>query len=129
MPKRVVTGIVTSDKMSKTRRVEIARRVKHPKYGKYVKRRTICYAHDEENTSGAGDLVELIESRPMSKLKRWELTRVIEKSTAVDLAALRAARKHAAETEAIEAAHIGDEDEAQPAADSDTTDNNTENAQ
>ncbi|QEG39542.1 30S ribosomal protein S17 [Roseimaritima ulvae] len=109
MPKRVVTGIVTSDKMSKTRRVEIDRRVKHPKYGKYVKKRTVCYAHDDENASAVGDLVELIESPPLSKLKRWQLTRVIEKSTAVDLAALRAARKSAAEAEAIEAAHIGDE--------------------
>lgn len=109
MPKRVVTGIVTSDKMSKTRRVEIARLVKHPKYKKYVKRRTICYAHDEENESGVGDRVELVESRPLSKLKRWQLTKVLEKSTAVDLAALRAARKNAAENEAIEAAHIGDD--------------------
>ena len=122
MPKRVVTGIVTSDKMSKTRRVEIDRRVKHPKYGKFVKKRTVCYAHDEENSSGVGDLVELIESRPMSKLKRWQLTRVIEKSTAVDVAALRAARKSAAEAEAIEAAHIGEE---QAAAD----DAETESAQ
>lgn len=116
MPKRVVTGIVTSDKMSKTRRVEIDRRVKHPKYGKFVKKRTVCYAHDEENTSGVGDLVELIESPPLSKLKRWQLTRVIEKSTAVDVAALRAARKSAAEAEAIEAAHIGDEQAADDAA-------------
>lgn len=108
MPKRIVTGIVTSDKMSKTRRVEINRLVKHPKYGKYVGRRTVCYAHDENNESAAGDKVELIESRPLSKLKRWELTRVLEKSTAVDLAALRAARKSAAEAEAIEAAHIGE---------------------
>lgn len=100
MPKRVVSGIVTSDKMSKTRRVEINRLVKHPKYKKYVRQRTVCYAHDEENVSGAGDRVEIIESQPLSKLKRWRLVRVLEKSTDVDVAALRAARKVAAEAEA-----------------------------
>lgn len=102
MPKRVVSGVVTSDKMSKTRRVEINRVVKHPKYKKYVRRRTVCYAHDENNESGAGDVVEIVESEPLSKLKRWRLVRVIEKSTEVDLAALRAARKQAAEAEAAE---------------------------
>ena len=114
MPKRLVSGIVTSDKMSKTRRVEINRLVKHPKYKKYVRQRSVCYAHDEENTSGAGDLVEIVESEPLSKLKRWRLVRVLEKSTEVDLAALRAARKGAtqAEAEAIEAAHVGEEDSA-----------------
>jgi small subunit ribosomal protein S17 len=117
MPKRVVSGIVTSDKMSKTRRVEINRLVKHPKYKKYIRKRTVCYAHDEGNESGAGDLVEIIESEPLSKLKRWRLVRVLEKSTEVDLAALRAARKGAtqAESEAIEAVHVGEE----PAATSD----------
>ena len=111
MPKRVVSGIVTSDKMSKTRRVEINRLVKHPKYKKYIRRRTVCYAHDEGNESGTGDRVENIESAPLSKLKRWRLVRVLEKSTEVDVAALRAARKGAtqAESEAIEAAHAGDE--------------------
>jgi small subunit ribosomal protein S17 len=111
MPKRVVSGIVTSDKMSKTRRVEINRLVQHPKYKKYIRQRTVCYAHDEQDESGAGDLVEIIESEPLSKLKRWRLVRVLEKSTEVDLAALRAARK-GAETEAIEAieaAHVGEE--------------------
>ena len=114
MPKRVVSGIVTSDKMSKTRRVEINRLVKHPKYKKYIRRRTVCYAHDEGNESGTGDRVEIIESEPLSKLKRWRLVRVLEKSTEVDVAALRAARKGAtqAESEAIEAAHAGDEQDA-----------------
>lgn len=93
MPKRVVQGIVTSDKMSKTRRVELARLTKHPMYGKYIRSRTICYAHDENNESSVGDKVEIIESPPLSKLKRWRLVKVIEKSTDVDLAALKAARK------------------------------------
>ncbi|MEL6897858.1 MAG: 30S ribosomal protein S17 [Planctomycetota bacterium] len=95
MPQRVVSGIVTSDKMSKTRRVEINRVVKHPKYKKYIRRRTVCYAHDENNESGQGDLVEIVEAPPMSKLKRWKLVRVLEKSTAVDVADLKAARKAA----------------------------------
>lgn len=112
MPKRVVSGIVTSDKMSKTRRVEINRLVKHPKYKKYIRRRTVCYAHDEGNESGAGDRVEIVESEPVSKLKRWRLVRVLEKSTEVDVAALRAARKIAteAESETIESANVGDKE-------------------
>lgn len=110
MPKRVLTGTVTSDKMLKTRRVEIDRVVQHPKYKKFIRSRTVCYAHDEDNESGAGDLVEIVESQPLSKLKRWRLVRVIQKSTLVDVAALRAARKGAsqAEAEAIEAARSGD---------------------
>ena len=93
MPARVVVGVVTSDKASKTRRVEINRTVKHPKYGKFVKRKTVCHVHDEENESAMGDRVEIRESRPLSRLKRWTLVRVVEKSTEVDLAALRAARR------------------------------------
>jgi len=118
MPKRVASGVVTSDKMSKTRRVEINRVVKHPKYGKFVKRRTVCHVHDEENESGMGDRVEIIESEPLSKTKRWRLVKVLEKSTEVDLAALRAARKVAssAEAEAIEAGQ-GGESESDSAAD------------
>jgi small subunit ribosomal protein S17 len=92
MPKRLLTGVVTSDKMTKTRRVEIARLVKHPKYKKYMRRRTICYAHDEDEQSAVGDTVEILESRPLSKLKRWQLVKVVRKSTAVDVAALKAAR-------------------------------------
>ncbi len=122
MPKRVVTGVVTSDKMSKTRRVEIHRLVQHPKYKKYIRRRTVCYAHDEANESGAGDRVEIIESAPLSKLKRWRLVRVLEKSTEVDVAALRAARKGdtQAESEAIEAAHAGESDETETAAEAES---------
>ena len=79
--------------MNKTRRVEIPRLVKHPKYGKYVRRKTVCYVHDEKDESGTGDTVEIVESRPLSKLKRWELVKVVRKSTAVDVTALRAAAK------------------------------------
>lgn len=93
MPARVVVGVVTSDKASKTRRVELDRTVKHPKYGKFVKRRSVFHVHDEDNQSAIGDKVEIQESRPLSRLKRWTLLRVIEKNKAVDLAALKLARR------------------------------------
>ena len=67
MPKRVEIGIVTSDKAAKTRRVEIPRLVRHPRYGKYVRRKTVCHVHDENNESHLGDLVEIVESRPLSQ--------------------------------------------------------------
>mgnify|MGYP001554726208 CR=1 FL=1 len=95
MPKRIALGVVTSDKMSKTRRVEIPRLVRHPKYGKYIRRRTVCYVHDEDEQSGLGDTVEIVESRPLSRLKRWQLLRVVTKGTTVDVAALRAAAREA----------------------------------
>jgi len=78
--RRLAVGVVTSDKMNKTRRVEIPRLEKHPRYGKYIKRRTICYVHDETNESHIGDTVEIAEARPMSKLKRWRLVRVTKKA-------------------------------------------------
>jgi small subunit ribosomal protein S17 len=81
MPKRVLIGVVTGDKTAKTRRVEVPLLVKHEKYGKFIRRKTICYAHDENNESGKGDRVEIIESRPLSKLKRWALVRVLEKNS------------------------------------------------
>jgi small subunit ribosomal protein S17 len=93
MPKKVAVGVVTSDRMAKTRVVEIARLVKHPKYGKFTRAKTKCYVHDESEQAGLGDTVEIVESRPYSKLKRWELVRVVEKSRAVDLAALKSAEK------------------------------------
>jgi small subunit ribosomal protein S17 len=70
-------GIVTSDKMNKTRRVEVDRLVPHPKYGKYLKRRTVCHAHDETNQTHLGDIVEIMETRPLSKLKRWRIVRIV----------------------------------------------------
>ena len=99
MPKRVVIGIVTSDKMDKTRRVEIPRLVKAPKYKKYVRRKTVCFVHDENNESARGDTVEIIEARPMSKKKRWSLVRVVEKNRDVDIAALRAAQRAARQSD------------------------------
>lgn len=93
MPRKTAFGVVTSDRMNKTRRVEIPRLVKHPKYEKYIRRRTVCYVHDEGNESHLGDTVEIVESRPRSRLKRWELVRVVSRATMVDLAALRAHRQ------------------------------------
>ena len=78
--RRVEVGVVTSDKMQKTRRVEIPRLVKHRRYGKYIKRRTICHVHDEQNESRAGDTVEIMETRPLSKTKHWRLVRVVTKA-------------------------------------------------
>ena len=70
-------GMVASDKMNKTRRVVVERLVPHPKYGKLLRRRTICHAHDETNASHKGDLVEIMETRPLSKLKRWRIVRIV----------------------------------------------------
>jgi len=89
--RRTVIGTVTRDKNLKTRRVEVERLVKHPKYGKYVKRRTICYAHDENNESHLGDTVEIIESRPLSRTKRWRLVRIVTKAPSRTLSNLEGA--------------------------------------
>jgi small subunit ribosomal protein S17 len=80
--RRAAVGVVTSDKMNKTRRVEIPRLVKHPRYGKYIKRRTVCHVHDEKNESRAGDTVEIMETRPLSKTKHWRLVRVVTRAPA-----------------------------------------------
>lgn len=77
--------------MAKTRRVEIPRLVRHPKYGKILRRKTVCHVHDEAEEAHVGDTVEIRESRPHSKTKRWELVRIISKSQLVDIAAMRAA--------------------------------------
>ncbi len=75
--RRVETGVVTRDRMNKTRRVEISRLVKHQRYGKYIHQRTVCHVHDENNQSHVGDTVEIMETRPLSKTKSWRLVRVV----------------------------------------------------
>lgn len=70
-------GVVASDKMDKTRRVEVERLVPHPKYGKFQRRRTVCHAHDETNQTRVGDVVEIMATRPLSKLKRWRIVRIV----------------------------------------------------
>jgi small subunit ribosomal protein S17 len=72
-------GVVTSNKMDKTITVMVERKVKHPLYGKFVKKSTKFHAHDEKNECSIGDTVKIMESRPMSKTKRWRLVEVVEK--------------------------------------------------
>jgi small subunit ribosomal protein S17 len=69
--------------------------VRHERYGKYLRRKTVCTVHDENNESRAGDLVEIVESRPLSRTKRWLLVRVVEKGRAADVVAKRSARPEA----------------------------------
>src|SRR6266480_1859303 len=83
--RRSVVGVVTKDKMNKTRRVETSRLVKHARYGKYIRQRTICHVHDEKNESHVGDTVEIMESRPLSKTKNWRLLRVVTKAPVAPL--------------------------------------------
>jgi len=78
--KRTQQGRVISDKMDKSIVVSIERMVKHPIYGKYVKRTTKLHAHDENNECGLGDKVEIAECRPLSKTKSWTLVKVLEKA-------------------------------------------------
>lgn len=80
--KSTLMGTVVSDKMDKSITVLIERRVKHPVYGKYMTRSTKLHVHDENNESRAGDKVEIVECRPMSKTKSWNLVRVVERATA-----------------------------------------------
>ena len=73
-------GIVSSDKMDKTITVDVKRKVKHPIYGKFVKKTKKFHAHDEQQTAGIGDTVRIMETRPLSKTKRWRLVEIIEKA-------------------------------------------------
>ena len=74
------TGVVRSTKMDKTITVTVERRVKHPIYGKFVKKTTSFHAHDEKNECTPGDIVKIMETRPLSKTKRWRLVEVVEKA-------------------------------------------------
>jgi small subunit ribosomal protein S17 len=76
-PNQTLTGVVVSDKMDKTVVVLVNRQVKHPVYKKYIRRRAKFMAHDEKNLARMGDTVEIIQSRPLSKLKRWRLIKVL----------------------------------------------------
>ena len=77
---RIQTGSVVSDKMHKSATVLIERKVKHPIYGKFVKKSTKLHIHDENNECGIGDTVQITECRPMSKTKSWALVKVVEKA-------------------------------------------------
>lgn len=74
------TGVVSSNKMEKTITVSVVRKLKHPKYGKFVKKSNKFHAHDETNEAQIGDLVRIVETRPLSKSKRWRLVEIIEKA-------------------------------------------------
>jgi len=74
------TGVVRGNKMDKTITVAVERRVKHPIYGKFVKKTTSFHAHDEKNECTIGDIVKIMETRPLSKTKRWRLVEVVEKA-------------------------------------------------
>lgn len=94
---RTVTGTVVSDKMDKTITVRDERLVKHPLYGKYVRRSTKYLVHDGRNEAEAGDRVEIVLTRPMSKTKHWRLLRVLTRS----------GERHQAEAEAATASEAG----------------------
>ena len=76
---RMLVGVVTSNKMTKTIVVKVERQIKHPVYGKYIKRTTKYHVHDNDNLCSIGDVVQIKECRPLSKTKSWMLDKVIEK--------------------------------------------------
>lgn len=78
--KRTVVGEVVGDKMAKTIVVEVARRIRHPRYGKVMTKYKKYYAHDEKSEAQMGDTVRLAESRPLSRLKRWQLVEIVKKA-------------------------------------------------
>ena len=79
MSRKEKIGVVVSDKMDKTVVVQVERRVSHPLYKKIVKKRKKFYAHDEKNECKTGDLVKIVETRPLSRLKRWKVSEIMEK--------------------------------------------------
>ncbi len=81
---RVVTGRVVSNKGDKTITVYIERKIKHPLYGKFVKRSTKLHAHDENNECAEGDLVSVKQCRPISKIKKWQLVEIVERAVSID---------------------------------------------
>jgi small subunit ribosomal protein S17 len=78
--RKTKTGVVSSTKMTKTITVAVERKVKHPIYGKFVKKTTKFHAHDEKSEANPGDIVKIMETRPISKTKRWRLVEIIEKA-------------------------------------------------
>ena len=83
MPKRILIGTVTSDKTDKTVTVLVERKVKHPLYGKIIRRSKKYHAHDEDNGFRIGDTVRIEETRPISKTKTWRVTKVLEQVVSV----------------------------------------------
>lgn len=81
--RKKLNGVVTSDKMQKSLRVEVQLNYRHPRYGKIIRSRTVCHVHDEKDEARVGDTVEIIESRPRSKTKCWDLVRIVEQAPVV----------------------------------------------
>ena len=77
---KILNGVVVSNSGDKSVKVALDYKVKHPKYGKYIKRRTKISVHDEHNLSGVGDVIEIAECRPRSKTKSWRLVKVVKKA-------------------------------------------------
>ncbi len=84
--KRPLVGVVTSNRADKTITVRIERRVKHPIYGKFIRRSTRLHAHDEGNTANEGDVVAIVQTRPISRTKSWALDSIVERAGATELA-------------------------------------------
>jgi small subunit ribosomal protein S17 len=103
MPKRVLTGTVVSDKTDKTVVVRVERRVKHPLYGKIIKRSKKYHAHDEANEFKAGETVRIEETRPISKLKTWTVLGRVDANAAPDKGEAKKPAKAKKKDEAVEA--------------------------
>ncbi|MBK6732421.1 MAG: 30S ribosomal protein S17 [Bacteroidetes bacterium] len=78
--RRTITGVVSSSKMEKSITVTVTRKIKHEKYGKFLTKSKRYHAHDEKNDAKAGDIVKIMETRPLSKLKRWRLLEIVERA-------------------------------------------------
>ena len=78
--RKTARGVVMSNKMDKTLVVQVNRKVRHPIYEKFVSKRTKLYAHDDQGEAQVGDIVEIVQTRPLSKLKRWRLLRIVQKA-------------------------------------------------
>ena len=78
--RKIRVGVVSSNKMDKTITVKVERKIKHPLYGKFLKKTTSFHAHDEKNECNIGDTVHIMETRPLSKTKRWRLVEIIERA-------------------------------------------------
>jgi small subunit ribosomal protein S17 len=102
--RRVETGIVISDVRNKTITVAVSHLIKHPRYGKYLNRSTNLHAHDEQNEAKKGDRVEIVETRPLSKQKRWRLVKVVERAVVLgelDIKAVDVRAKKAEEAKPV----------------------------
>jgi small subunit ribosomal protein S17 len=106
--RRVETGIVISDVRNKTITVAVSHLIKHPRYGKYLNRSTNLHAHDEKNEAKKGDRVEIVETRPLSKQKRWRLVKIVERAVVLGALDIKEVDTKAKKAEAKPAAAEGE---------------------